>query len=226
MHRSARKSVRLLPAAVLALLLTGCTVEFTGWVTPADEPTATTSATATAAAAAPATTATDPTAAYPEWVAAGWTPAPLVPVTDDTSKTGAMMFGPVVALPSTDTASEGTLLPVVKYRSLAAPASVTTWFGVHRMPAGQQSDARVAATATAELKNARLVSVQDVTVAGHAGVDVRLEMAAEDGRPAVNLLRIMEVPGYLVVTESLGYSTDDRVIQQVQAVIADTLQFP
>ena len=63
-------------------------------------------------------------------------------------------------------------------------------------------------------------------MAGHAGVDVRLEMAAEDGRPAVNLLRIMEVPGYLVVTESLGYSTDDRVIQQVQAVIADTLQFP
>ena len=63
-------------------------------------------------------------------------------------------------------------------------------------------------------------------MAGHSGVDLRLEMAADDGRPAVDLLRIIEMPGYLVVAESMGCGSDDRGVQQVQAVIADTMRFP
>jgi hypothetical protein len=232
MRRSALPSTRrwlqaATAAAALATLLSGCTIEVTGPGGPAVRPVTAplnspVDATATATAAATA----DPADVYADWTARGWTPAPLLPVLDPASGASASLFGPAESSPLTDTLPDGAPLSGTQYKAMAAPGSVVTWFGVYAVPAGYTPDAEQAASATAASKNARIVDMQPVTVDGHPGVDVRLAASGTNGEPAVDLLRFVEIPGFLVTVESVGYQRDDEVIQQVQAIITDTMRLP
>lgn len=158
-------------------------------------------------------------AVYAEWVAEGWIPRPVLPVTDPDSGVSAWMFGTAEASP--DAGAGG-----VTYRSLAAPASVVNWFGVFPVPVGYVADAEGGAQNSASAKNGRVVSMQPVTVSGHPGLDVRIEYQDERGRSLVDLIRYVELPQHLVGIESIGLSSDERVLQQVHAIMVDKLTIP
>ncbi len=157
----------------------------------------------------------DQAAVYAEWVANGWVPRPVLPVTDAGSGVSAWLFG---TAQRHDGAGGGRL-----YYSLDAPASVVNQFSVFPVPAGYEPDAERAASAIATNRNGRVVSSRPVTVLGHRGLDVRIEFSDEQGRPGVELIRYVELPRHLVGIESLGLASDERALQQVQEIVAEKL---
>jgi hypothetical protein len=155
---------------------------------------------------------------YAEWVADGWVPRPILPVTDPGSGVRAWLFGPAQRH---DLADGGAL-----YYSTGAPASVTNQFVLAPVPAGYEPDAEKGAALTARDRGGRVVSTRPVTVLGHRGLDVRIEFRDERGRSALELIRYVELPRHLVAVESLGLASDERVVQQVQEIVADELALP
>ena len=152
---------------------------------------------------------------YAEWVANGWVPRPIAPVTDPGSGASAWLFG---TAQRHDVADGGRL-----YYSLDAPASIINQFSVFPAPAGHVPDAERAASATASARNGRVVGSRPVTVLGYPGLDVRIEFPDEQGRPGVELIRYVELPRHLVGIESMGLASDERALGQVQQIVADKL---
>jgi hypothetical protein len=157
----------------------------------------------------------DQTAVYAEWVANGWVPRPILPVTDPGSGVSAWLIG---TAQRHEGANGGRL-----YYSIDAPASVVNQFSVFPVPAGYEPDAERAASAIAANRNGRLVGSRPVTVLGHRGLDVRIEFSDEQGRPGVALIRLVELPRHLVGIESVGLASDERPLQQVQEIVAGKL---
>jgi hypothetical protein len=219
-HRT--RIVRAVAAAVLAgAALTGCSVAVTG--TPHAAP-------APAAPRAPAPTPTPTTPSLPsisglgeeadvvaDWMADGWIPRPILPVTDPASGVTAWQFG---TSERRDAAGGGTL-----YRAVGAPAGIVGNLAVFPVPTGYEADAEIAATNTATANNGRVVSSRPTTVGGYPALDVRIEFTDPQGRTVVDLIRYVEMPEFLVGVESLGCSTDEEVLQQVQRIVADKLTF-
>jgi hypothetical protein len=212
---------RALVAAVAAgAALAGCSVTVEGSPQAAPAP---------PSAAAPGPTRPVPTqpnrpdlsdlggqaAVYAEWIANGWVPRPILPVTDPASGVSASLFG---TARRHDVADDGRL-----YYSLDAPASIINQFSVFPIPAGYEPDAERAASVTASNRNGRVVSSRPVTVLGYRGLDVRIEFPDEQGRPGIELIRYVELPRHLVGIESTGLASDERVLGQVQQIVADKL---
>lgn len=224
-RRAARIAQVVVAAAVAGAALAGCTVTVEG--VPQAQPRA-----AAPAPPAPTTVAPVPArpnqpalsgleeqaAVYAEWVADGWMPEPLLPVTDPYSGVSASLFGTAQRTEAVDGG--------VAFESLDAPASVVNWFAVFPVPDGYFADAGKAAEGTAASKNGRVVSSRPVTVAGYSGLDVRIEFTTDQGRPVVDLIRFVELPTNLVAVESAGLASDERVLEQVQQIMVDGLEFP
>ncbi len=157
----------------------------------------------------------DQTAVYAEWVANGWVPRPILPVTDPGSGVSAWLFG---TAHRHEGAGGGRL-----YYSLDGPASVVNQFSVFPVPSGYEPDAERAASAIATNRNGRVAGSRPVTVLGHRGLDVRIEFSDEQGRPALALIRFVELPRHLVGIESVGLASDERALQQVQEIVAGKL---
>jgi hypothetical protein len=157
----------------------------------------------------------DQTAVYAEWVANGWVPRPILPVTDPGSGVSAWLFG---TAQRHEGAGGGRL-----YYSLDGPASVVNQFSVFPVPSGYEPDAERAASAIATNRNGRVAGSRPVTVLGHRGLDVRIEFSDEQGRPALALIRFVELPRHLVGIESVGLASDERALQQVQEIVAGKL---
>ena len=226
LRRAVRLGGAVAAAVVVGAALAGCTVTVEGEagpdpvapvapLPPRTAPGAVPPAPALPTAGAPGSEV----AVYAEWVADGWIPQPVLPVTDPDSGVSAWMFG--TAERSPDLGDGG-----IAYQSPAAPASVLNWFGVFPVPAGYVADAEAGARNTASAKNGRVVSMQPVTVSGHPGLDVRIELLDERGRTVVDLIRYVELPQHLVGIESVGLSSDERVLQQVHAIMVDKLTIP
>jgi hypothetical protein len=224
---SRRQSTRIARAVVAVTIagaaLAGCTVTVEG-IPQAQPRTATAPAPpSTSAPALPtgsdrASDRDEEAAVYAEWVSDGWVPTPILPVMDPDSRTSAWLFG---AAERFDPADGG-----ISYQSVDAPASVVNWFGVFPIPAGYVPDAARGAESTARAKNGRVVSAQPVMVAGHPGLDVRIEFTDPQGRPGVDLIRYVELPRHLVGIESLGMASDERVLQQVHDILVKRLDLP
>jgi hypothetical protein len=224
--RRAALIARLVVAvSVAGAALAGCTVTVEGI------PQAAPQAAPAPATPAPRTTAPTPTipnlptlsdldgdaAVYAEWVADGWIPQPILPVSDPDSGVSAWLFG---TAERSNAADGGSL-----YQSLDAPGSVVNNFAVFRVPAGYVPDAERAAENTASSNGGRVVSTRPVTVQGYLGLDVRIEFTDKQGRPIVELIRYVELPQHLVGIESIGVASDERVLRQVQDVLVDKLSF-
>jgi hypothetical protein len=156
-------------------------------------------------------------AVYAEWVSNGWKPSPLLPVTDPATGVRAWLFG------SAERVDAG--IPGTRYQSAGAPARVVNWFGVVPIPAGRALDAEQAAADTARSRGGRIVSAEPVTAYGYRGLDVRIEFIDRRGRPIVDLFRFLELPRHLVGIESVGLASDERVLHQVQEIVACKLTF-
>jgi hypothetical protein len=206
--------VRAAAATVAAgAALAGCTVTVDGWATAGPAP-------VTQPLPAPrAGGSADETAFYAEWVAGGWEPQPVLPVSDPGSGASAWLFGTPEARPNR---ADGA----TAFQATGAPASVVTWFGVFPLPAGYVADAHQAALNTATTKNGRVVSTEPVTVSGHPGLDVRIEFRTAEGYDMVDLIRYVELPDHLAGIESIGVRGDERVLQQVQQVMVARLAVP
>ncbi|MFC5230439.1 hypothetical protein [Pseudonocardia zijingensis] len=223
-RRHSSRIVRAVAAAVIAgTALAGCSVTVAGVPHAAPQtsaPVITPSAPRTTTPAPPRTSA--PNTAAPEdpamarWMADGWIPRPLLPVEDRSSGTSAWMFGP---------AEKTSLSSGSSYRAIGAPASVVNTFAVFPVPDGYRADAGKAATATANSTGGRVVDTRPVIVQGYRGLDVRIEFADQQGRPLVGLVRYVEMPRFLVGIESVGLSSDEQVLQEVQSVVAGKLTF-
>jgi len=200
-------------AAAVGAALAGCTVTVDGAASalPVVEP-----APPVAPTTAPSVVDGSEVAVYPEWVADGWVPRPVLPVTEPDSGVTAWMFGTAEQRP--DTPDAGTA-----YQSLDAPASVVNWFAVFPIPEGYAPDAREGARNTTTTKNGQVISMDPVTVQGHPGLDVRIEFQTSHGQDMIDLIRYVELPGHLVGLESIGLRSDERVLQQVQQILADKL---
>ncbi|TQM35214.1 hypothetical protein [Pseudonocardia cypriaca] len=156
-------------------------------------------------------------AVYAEWVSNGWKPSPLLSVTDPATGVRAWLFGPA------ERVDAGT--PGIRYQSAGAPAHVVNWFGVVPIPAGRALDAEQAAADTARSRGGRIVSAEPVAAHGYRGLDVRIEFIDRRGRPIVDLFRFLELPRHLVGIESVGLASDERVLNQVQEIVAGKLTF-
>ena len=209
---TARIARALVAATALAVTVAGCTVAVDGAPHAGPRPSA--GSTATPSRPASSDSGSD---VYAEWLADGWTPTPVLPVTEPDSGVTAWMFGAAERRPA-----EGG----VAYQANGAPASVTNWFGVFPIPAGYAADAEQAAANTARSKNGRLVSAVPVTVAGHRGLDARIEIFDEQDRLIVDLIRYVELPQHLVGVESIALAGDERVLQQVHAIVVGELALP
>jgi hypothetical protein len=222
-RRQTTRIVRaVVAAAVVGAALAGCTVTVEG--TPQAAP----QIAPAPVSPAPRTTAPTPTrpnapttsdlsaeaGVFAEWVARGWVPRPILPVTDPESGASAWLFG---------TAQRQDMEAGRLYQSAGAPASIVNNFAVFPAPTGYEPDADRAAAAVARANNGRVVSSRPITVLGHRGLDVRIEFTDPQGRPVVDLARYVELPGHLVGIESLGLASDDRLLQQVQQIVADKL---
>jgi len=217
MGRIARAAVAAVAAGAA---LAGCSVSVDGIPQAAPAPPSTaapapTRPTPTQPNRAPLSDLGDQSAVYAEWVANGWNPRPILPVTDPGSGVSAWLFG---TAQRHDLANDGRL-----YYSLDAPASIVNQFTVFPVPTGYEPDAEEAASATASNRGGRVVSTRPVTVLGYRGLDVRIEFPDEQGRPGVELIRYVELPRHLVGIESLGLAGDERVVQQVHEIVADKL---
>jgi hypothetical protein len=71
-----------------------------------------------------------------------------------------------------------------------------------------------------------VVDSEPITMLGHPGLDVRMEFFDDLGRPCVALTRFVELPRHIAAVESLGLVTDERVVEQVQEIVADQLSLP
>jgi hypothetical protein len=215
--QSARIARAVLAATVAGVALAGCTTTVDGTPQAASTP-APSSAGAPAPAQPTGSSVRGEAAVYAEWAADGWIPQPILPVTDTDSGASAWLFGTAERIDATD---EG-----MAYQSLDAPASVVNWFGSFPVPAGYVPDARQGAENTAATRNGRVVSAVPVTVSGRPGLDVRIESTDQQGRPLVDLIRYVELPRHLVGIESLGFASDERVLQQVHEIMVDRLVIP
>ncbi|MHA6624541.1 hypothetical protein ACU61A_03930 [Pseudonocardia sichuanensis] len=218
--RQGTRVTRFARAAAVVLsagaALTGCTVAVDGWATARPAPVAR----PVPVPDTPGPVGSDgETALYAEWVAGGWEPQPVLPVSDPDSGVSAWMFG--TPAPRPDTPDGATA-----FQAIGAPASVVTWFGVFPVPEGYVADARQGALNTAATKNGRVTRIDAVTVAGHPGVDVRIEFRTAEGYDMIDLIRYVELPGHLAGIESIGVRGDERVLQQVQQVMVDKLSVP
>jgi hypothetical protein len=221
-HRT--RIVRAVAAAVVAgAALTGCSVAVTG--TPHAAPAPVAPRTTTPAPIPAPTTPSLPSISglgeeadvVADWMADGWIPRPILPVTDPASGVTAWMFG---TSERRDAAGGGTL-----YRAVGAPASIVSNLAVFPVPTGYEADADIAATNTATANNGRVVDSRPTSVGGYPALDVRIEFTDPQGRTIVDLIRYVETPEFLVGVESLGYSTDEDVLQQVQRIVADKVTF-
>lgn len=210
-------------AAVAGTALAGCTVTVDGLPQAAPQ--------TAPATPAPRTTAPAPTRPNPpaltdlggdatvvaEWVADGWAPRPLVPVSEPGSGVSAWLFG---------TAARRDLGGgAVLYQSRDAPASVVNNFVVIPMAPGRPLDLEEAASINAEPYGGWVVGTRPVVVQGYPGLDARVEFIDPQGRPGVGLTRFVQLPRHLVAIESLGLSSDERVLQQVEQLLAGRLGF-
>lgn len=218
-----RTARAVVAAAALTATLPGCAVEIAGsaapWqgpppaVFPVDAPPPTPAPTAV--------NSIDP-AVYAEWIAAGWTPTTLQRVQDPDTLTSVQMFGPPRSTPTTG--ANG--VSGVSFEALGAPASAGSAFTVVGFPAGYTPDAEATVRATTGRLDWRVAAQDPVTVSGRPGLDVRFEGVDQNGRPIVNLTRYLELPEHLLVIETGGLATDERVIGQVHEIVVSTLQLP
>jgi hypothetical protein len=217
MSADTRRFARAVAAAsVAAAALSGCTVTVGG--APQAQPQPAPSRVVPAPTAPPAAASVSEDAVYAEWLARGWTPQPILPVSDPDSGVSAWMFG---AAERRDPAEGG-----IGYEALGAPASIVCWFGVLPIPAGYSADPERAAATTADARGGRVTASRRVTVSGHAGLDVRIELIGDGGAPVVDLIRYVELPHHLVAVESAGLASDERVLQQVHRIVVGELRIP
>jgi hypothetical protein len=222
---AAGRAVRIARAVAAALAVgaavAGCTVAVDGRATAHVDP----HAPGTALPVPDLSVPTAPTGpiggaeVYAEWIASGWSPQPMLPVSEPDSGVSAWMFGTAERRP--DDANGG-----VGFQSLVAPASVVSWFGVFPVPEGYVADALQGARGTATAKNGQVISSEPVAVRGHPGLDVRIEFRTAQGQDMVDLIRYVELPGHLAGIESVGLRSDERVLRQVHQIMVGGLTVP
>jgi len=220
-RRSTRTIGRIARTAAVALaagvVLAGCSMSVEGVPHAAPAPTRPVSVAPSPAALVEPAEPGDLPSAYLEWIADGWVPQPILPVIDPDSGVSAWLIGP--AEPQ-EIEGGGTL-----YTSYGAPASVVHQLAVVPEAPGDADAERTAAILASE-RGGWVVDSEPITMLGHPGLDVRMEFFDDLGRPCVALTRFVELPRHIAAVESLGLVTDERVVEQVQEIVADQLSLP
>lgn len=169
---------------------------------------------------------TDPTATAPSLV-------PTTPSADRGSVTDAVT-GVRAELPGPVTQETETVLPPaveevgVAYHALEPSGRVEAVLHIAPVPTEQRLDPQEVAETTAHLVVGELTGSQPLVVEGYPAVDARItgwHRAGGSGSGTL-LLRIIDTPGFEVIVEANGDSTDEALIQQIFDQVCASLRIP
>lgn len=223
----------IVAASVLGAALTGCTVAIDGTPRGQGDPVALSAPRTSAPApradeyrAPPSTAARPPRSdeslaphavVLARWVVDGWTPLPLVRVTDPDSGVSAAMFGPA----KQQTTDRGA--PYFSARGV--PAGILTTFGVLSTPGGPV-DGEEAARRSASDVGGRLVSSERSVVDGRTVHDSVIEVRSAEGTEMRQLVRSVALPDRVVLLQTIGARSVSRTMDEAHDILTGTLRIP